>query len=39
VATRDRFYLIEIMLERGALSNTLTRYVTGLKRGQRGPAE
>ena len=34
VATRGQFYLIEIMLERGALSNTLTRYVAGLKRGQ-----
>ncbi len=39
VATRGRFYLIEIMLERGALSNTLTRYVAGLKRGQASPAE
>ena len=34
VTTRGRFFLIEIMLERGALSNTLTRYVTGLKRSQ-----
>jgi indolepyruvate decarboxylase len=39
VATRGQFYLIEIMLERGALSNTLTRYVTGLKRGQASPTE
>jgi indolepyruvate decarboxylase len=39
VATRGKFYLIEIMLERGALSNTLTRYVAGLKRGQGSPAE
>jgi indolepyruvate decarboxylase len=39
VATRGRFYLIEIMLERGALSNTLARYVARLKRGQASPAE
>ncbi len=39
VATRGQFYLIEIMLERGALSNTLTRYVTGLIRGQASPTE
>ncbi len=32
IATRGRFYLIEIMLERGALSDTLTRYVSGLTR-------
>ena len=39
VATRGRFYLIEIMLERGALSNTLTRYAARLKRGQGNSAE
>ena len=39
VVTRGQFYLIEIMLERGALSNTLTRFVTGLKRGLGNSAD
>ncbi|MFQ5783230.1 MAG: indolepyruvate/phenylpyruvate decarboxylase [Alphaproteobacteria bacterium] len=33
-ATRGRFRLIEIMLERGVWSNTLARFVAGLKRGR-----
>jgi len=37
LATRGRFHLIEIMLERGALSETLTRYFEGFKRSRRGP--
>ena len=37
LATRGRFHLIEIMLERGALSETLTRYFEGFKRARRGP--
>ncbi len=38
VATRGRFYLIEIMLARGAVSDTLARFANGLKRGQRRSA-
>jgi hypothetical protein len=38
MATRGRFYLIEIMLERGILSDTLTRYVTELTRKACRPA-
>jgi indolepyruvate decarboxylase len=32
VRTRGRFFLIEAMLERGTISETLTRYVAGAKR-------
>jgi indolepyruvate decarboxylase len=36
VTTRGRFFLIEAMLERGAMSETLARYVAGAKRGRSG---
>jgi indolepyruvate decarboxylase len=32
VATRGRFQLIEAMIPRGAMSATLSRFVTGVKR-------
>ena len=32
VATRGRFQLVEIMIPRGVLSQTLQRYVAGVKR-------
>ena len=32
VATRGRFQLVEIMIPRGVLSQTLQRYVEGVKR-------
>ncbi len=34
VATRGRFQLIEVMLERGAMSETLARFVGGVKKGR-----
>ncbi len=32
VATRGRFQLIEVMIQRGVLSSTLQRFVAGVKR-------
>jgi indolepyruvate decarboxylase len=32
ITTRGRFQLIEIMIPRGVLSNTLARFVAGVKR-------
>ncbi len=32
VATADRFYLVEAMLQRGEMSQTLSRFVAGVKR-------
>lgn len=34
VATRGRFQLIEVMLQRGAMSDTLSRFVEGVKKGR-----
>ncbi|MGP1256172.1 MAG: indolepyruvate/phenylpyruvate decarboxylase [Kiloniellales bacterium] len=34
MATRGRFQLIEVMLERGAMSDTLSRFVEGVKKGR-----
>lgn len=34
MATRGRFQLIEVMLERGAMSDTLSRFVDGVKKGR-----
>lgn len=38
-ATRGRFQLIEAMIPRGVLSDTLARFVAGTKRGHSAPAE
>jgi indolepyruvate decarboxylase len=35
IASRGRFQLIEVMIERGVLSNTLSRFVEGIKRMRR----
>jgi indolepyruvate decarboxylase len=32
LTTRGRFYLVEIMLPRGKMSDTLTRFIAGVKR-------
>ena len=34
MTTRGRFQLIEVMLERGAMSETLSRFVAGVKKGR-----
>ena len=34
MTTRGRFQLIEVMLERGAMSDTLSRFVAGVKKGR-----
>ncbi len=32
IANEDSFQLVEVMLKRGRLSNTLSRFVTGIKK-------